>query len=288
MTNSQYSFDIDPSNFEQIVLKGDPNTPILVAFWAPRDEASETLMPILARLADEYQGRFILAKINAQEQQAIAGQFGIRSIPTAKMVKNGGLADEFTGAISEQEARDFLAKHVPAEAADPLQTQVDGLIEQGQASAALELLEASHIDAIEKPQLTLTHAKLLTASGDIEKAELKLASLAEEEQEKVEVKGLRARFYFARLIPEIPSPEELQQRLTENPKDSEAGYQLAAHNVMVNQLESALDLLLNIMRYDRKYEDDGARKAMLLIFNILGADNPLTGQYRNRIFNLLH
>jgi len=288
MTNSQYSFDIDPSNFEQIVLKGDPNTPILVTFWASRDQASEQLVPILIKLAAEYEGKFILAKIDAQAQQAIASQFGIRSVPTVKLVKNGGIADEFSGVLSEQEVRDFLTKHIPPEAADPLQAQVEGLIEQGQADAALQLLEASEIDASEKPQLTLTHAKLLTANGEIEKAELKLSSLSAEEQEGQEAKGLRARFFFAQIASESPDPAALQQRLAEDPKDSEASYQLAAHNVMINQLEAALDLLLNIMRTDRQYEDDGARKTMLRIFDILGSDNPLTGQYRNRIFNILH
>ncbi len=288
MTNSQYSFDIDPSNFEQIVLKGDPNTPILVAFWASRDEASEQLMPILIKLAAEYEGKFILAKIDAQAQQAIASQFGIRGVPTVKLVKNGGIADEFSGVLSEQETRDFLTKHIPPEAADPLQAQVEGLIEQGQADAALQLLEASDIDASEKPQLTLTHAKLLTANGEIEKAELKLSSLPTEEQEGQEAKSLRARFFFARIVAESPDPAALQQRLVENPRDSEASYQLAAHNVMINQFEAALDLLLKLMRTDRQYEDDGARKTMLRIFDILGSDSPLTGQYRNRIFNILH
>jgi len=287
MTESQHIVDLDPSNFEQIVVKGSLNTPVLVDFWAPWCEPCKSLTPVLEKLAEEYQGKFILAKLNTEEHQGLAAQFGIRSIPTIKLVKDGQIADEFSGALPEQEIREFLDRHI-AEEIDPLLAQVKSLARQGQVAEAIKLIEDSEDKANPNPELMVIHAKLLASGGHIEEAEAKLDSLPEDAQGGADVKSLRGRFFFDRVIAKAPSPEQLQQKLSETPQDSEAGYQLAAHGVMDNQFEPSLEQLLEIMQRDRKFMDDGARKAMLLIFDIMGPDNPLTGRFRTRIFNILH
>lgn len=287
MTETQTIFDLDPTNFEEIVLKGSLNVPVVVDFWAPWCEPCKSLAPILEKLAQEFEGRFILAKLNTEDHQSLAAQFGIRSIPTVKLIKDGKIIDEFSGALPEQEVRAFLEKHCAAEV-NALLGQVKQLAREGQVEVAIRLIEENEDDANPNPDLMIVHAKLLATTGDIEKAEAKLDALPEDDQKSVDAKALRARFFFDRIAADAPPPAELMKQLEEQPDDSEKGYQLAAHGVMDNQFAPALEQLITIMQRDREYLDDGARKAMVLIFDIIGADNPLTGRYRNRILNILH
>ena len=287
MTETQTIVDLDPSNFEEVVVKGSLNTPILVDFWAPWCEPCKSLAPILEKLANEYQGKFVLAKLNTEDHQHLAAQFGIRSIPTVKLIKDGKIADEFTGALPEAEIREFLDRHCGAEV-DPLVAQVNQLASTGQVEAAMQLITENEDPSNPNPELILTHAKLLAMTGDIESAEEKLDTLPEDDQKGTDAKSLKARFFFDRIAREAPPALELQETLEQNPEDNEVAYQLCAHGVMDNQFEPTLETLLGIMRRDRKFRDDGARKAMVLVFDILGSDNPLTGHYRKRIFNLLH
>ena len=118
MSDSPYIVEVTKENLESVVQQS-MQTPVLIDFWAGWCEPCQTLMPILAKLADEYQGAFILAKVDTEAEQEIAQQLGIRSLPTVKLVINGGVVDEFSGALPETEVRAFLDKHIEAAPADP-------------------------------------------------------------------------------------------------------------------------------------------------------------------------
>ena len=115
MSESPFIIDLTLENFEQVVLRDSQQTPVLIDFWASWCQPCQILMPLLSKLAEEYQGKFILAKLNTEEQQEIAAQFGIRSIPTVKLFKDGAQVDEFAGALPENDIRTFLDKHIPRE-----------------------------------------------------------------------------------------------------------------------------------------------------------------------------
>jgi putative thioredoxin len=286
MAESPYIFEVDQTNYEQIVLQGSFQVPVLVDFWATWCQPCQILMPVLAKLADEYQGRFIVAKINTEEQQAIAAQFGIRSIPTVKLFRYGEPVDEFMGALPEAEIRSFLEKYLPR-ASDGSVAQAEERLMAGDAAGALELLQQARENDPDNPRVLVAIAQTQAAAGDLDAAEQTLDQLPPEEQDKPEIRRVRGQLFFDRIALAAGPPEEVARRAAAAPEDSEARYQLAACQVMSNDVENALENLLGIMQQDRKFGDDAARNALLKLFDMLG-DDPSITRYRARMFNLLH
>jgi putative thioredoxin len=290
MADSPYIVEVTEENFQSVILEGSMQQPVLIDFWASWCQPCQALMPLLAKLAEEYKGKFILAKINTEEQQAIAAQFQIRSIPAVKLVYQGKLVDEFAGALPESEVRAFLDKHIPQEksAADQAIEQVYALLMQGESDQAAVLIQQVLEAEPSNPQAILAFAKLKATLGDMQAASEAIDSLPPEEQQKPEVAAMRAQMLFDKVASGAPSIEDLNAHLLADENNSEARYQLAAQLVMQNQLEHALDHLLTLMRKDREYGDDAARKAMIQVFDILGSDHPITKKYRTRMFNYLY
>ncbi|MEJ1297144.1 MAG: thioredoxin [Candidatus Sedimenticola sp. (ex Thyasira tokunagai)] len=287
MNSSDYIFEVTAENFEQVILQGSQSVPVLIDFWASWCQPCKSLMPILTSLAEAYQGKFILAKINTEEQQELATQFGIRSIPTVKLFKEGAEVDEFMGALPEAEIRAFLDRHIPRES-DDLVIQADLLIQQGDTEGAKKLLDRAKSEDPENSRILTACARLQAILGNIDEAETLLAALPVDEQDIPEVAGLRARFTFDRTAQAAPTAETLKQRLEINSSDSEALYQLAAHRVMENAHEEAMELLLQLLCKDRSYGDDAARKGLLALFDLLGGSGELVNSYRKQMFNALH
>ncbi len=287
MADSPFIHNVTVENFKQVVLQTSMSRPVLVDFWAEWCNPCKALMPTLAKLADEYQGKFILAKVNTEEQQQLAAHFGIRSIPCCKLFFKGQMVDEFMGALPEPEVRSFLDKHIPRES-DGLLAQAEQRLMQGDAEGAGSLIQqAAQLDP-GSPKVMLANARYLATVGRLDEAEQQLEALPAEEKSKPEVASLLARLQFDRSSAGSPPPEVLEQRLQENPGDSEAMHLLAQHRIMQNDYEGALELLLTLMQKDRAYGDDAARKDMLRIFELLGGQGDLVKRYRNRMFNLLH
>jgi putative thioredoxin len=287
MADSPFIFDVTAENFRQVVLETSMSRPVLVDFWAEWCNPCKALMPTLAKLADEYQGKFILAKVNTEQQQQLAAHFGIRSIPCVKLFFKGQMADEFLGALPEAEIRSFLDKHIPRES-DGLLAQAEQLLLQGDAEGASALIQQAAAMDPGSARVMLANARLLAATGKLDEAEQQIQAMPPEERDKPEVVAMLARLQFDRSTAGAPPVEVLEKRLQENPADCEALHQLANHRIVQNDLEGALELLLSLMQKDRSYGDDAARKDMLRIFELLGGQGDLVKRYRNRMFNLLH
>jgi putative thioredoxin len=243
-------------------------------------------MPILAKLADEFQGGFLLGKLNTEEEQELAGQFGIRSIPTVKLFRDGQPVDEFMGALPEQAVREFLERHLPRESDAQVAAAHERLL-GGDATGAIALLNAAREADPENPRITLALAEAQALSGDVDGAGETLASLPPGEQDKPEVAALKSHLYFAGEVAGAPDEAELQAKLESDPDDNEARLRLAMRKVVGQDYEAAMELLLELMQRDRSYGDDAGRNNLVKVFELLG-DDPRVGQYRRRMASLLY
>ncbi len=280
--STTYSFDVREDNFQQQVIEASHQQPVLVDFWATWCGPCKTLMPILTRLAEEYAGQFLLAKVEIDSAQSLAAQFGVRSVPTVKLVKNGQIVDEFTGALPEGQIRDFLDKHLE-KASDQDMQQALAEYQQGQTEAALEKMAAILQADPNNHNNTLIYANVLLREGQLEAAEKWLAALPADMQDNTEVATLRAKIEFMHVTENAPDLETLEKAVAEDPGNCEARYQLSARYILSGQLEAAMDQLLEIVKRDRKFKDDIGRKGLLKVFELLGNNHPLATQYRRKL-----
>ena len=162
--------DVTVENFETEVIAASMNTPVLVDFWAPWCGPCKSLGPVLEKLEADYGGRFKLVKINSDDEQQLAGAFGIRSIPTCVLMKGGRPLDGFMGALPEGKVREFLDRHLPSE--DEVQAEADTeeaeeLMESGDADAALAKLQEALAINPANDDARFDYVKLLIAQGDL-------------------------------------------------------------------------------------------------------------------------
>ena len=285
MAESPYIIDVTRDNYAQ-VMQASFKVPVLIDFWASWCQPCQVLMPILAKLADEYQGKFLLGKLNTEEEQEIAAQFGIRSIPNVKLFRNGQPVDEFLGAQPERTVREFIDRHVARESDVSVQKAREKLA-AGDADAAIALLNQAQESDPDNPRVVLALAGAQAAAGDVAAAEATLDGLPVAEQANPEIAALRSHLYFEGRAAGAPAASELEARLAADPGDHEARFQLALRKVVEQDYDTAMELLLELMKQDRSFGDDAGRNTLLKVFELLG-DDPRVGQYRRRMASMLY
>jgi putative thioredoxin len=276
--------EANAGNIQQL-LEMSMQVPVLLDCWAPWCEPCKNLMPVMEKLAREYNGAFILATLNIDENPQIAEQLGVRSVPDVKLISQGGLVDQFQGALPEKQIREWLAKYFPPPAEAPLSPEEEAAaaFEAGDYPAALAIYQELVAQWPEHTDYQVEMARVLAASEQADDALAVLDNLPPEVRDAAPARGVRASIEFAE---EAPSAEEIAA-LGER-DDSEACYQRAMRQVADGQYEDGLEALLTLMKQDRAYQDDIARKTLLRVFDALGADHPLTVSYRRKLFALLY
>ena len=281
---NDWTIEAGEDNFEADVLERSHEVPVLVDFWAPWCGPCRVLGPVLEKLADEYSGKFVLAKINVDESPSIAGAFGVQGIPAVKLIKDGEIAGEFTGALPEPAVREMLSRYLPSEYDEQADEAAD-LEEQGK-SADAQTIYQSILDA--EP----THAKSLVGlgrvlmnAGDRESALKTLERISPAAEERKIADRLIARLQLQG--DQSVDEATLRQKLAAQPDSLEARFELAQALAANEKFEEALSEFLNIVKSDREFRDDGARKAMVQIFEVLGPNHPLTDKYRSELATVL-
>lgn len=288
-TDTPYIFDATDADFQQSVIENSFHKPVLVDFWADWCAPCKALMPLLAKIAEEYRGELLLAKVNCDVEQQIVGQFGIRSLPTVVLFKDGQPVDGFAGAQPESAIRAMLEPHVqlpPAQEASPLE-QAESLFAESrftEAEATLkQLLSEDNSNALG----LILYARCLAERGELGEAETVLGAVTGDEH-KAALAGAKAQLTFLRQAASLPEVAELKTRLAQNPGDDEAAYQLCIQQLARQQYEAALDGLLKLFQRNRSYADGLPHKSLLQVFELLGGDHPLVTQYRRKLFAAIY
>jgi putative thioredoxin len=280
MSQSQWVVDVGDHDFETAVLERSKTTPVVVDFWAPWCGPCRAIGPLLERLAQEHQGAFILAKVNVDEAPAVAEAFGIQSIPAVKAFRDGVLVGEFIGAQPESTVRRLLELALP--------TPVDAVVAHA-ATLAPEAAEAKLREALEaEPRhagALIALARLLAGRDEAAEA-LRLLELVSPPSPLLpEAERLAAAL---RMRADGAGDEAaLRARVDADPNDLRARLDLGRTLAALGRHEDALSELLGVVQRDRRFADDGARKAMVDLFAVLGSDHPLTDRFRGELAKVL-
>jgi putative thioredoxin len=289
MADSPFIFEANTQNFAQLVLQNSQQVPVLVDFWADWCQPCRTLTPILTKLIDEYRGAFILVKVNTDQNQALAAQLGVRSLPTVKLFKEGKIVDEFMGALPEAEIRKFLNKH-RTRPTEPYRQQALMMQEEGDLAGAINLLGQVLQHEPDFYEAALDLALMLLESGEVDQAEALVNQVPENSVAPELIQKLRAEIKLARLKAQSEGQDtsELEQRIAQNPQDYGAMLELAKIRVAQGRTEEGLELYLKVMKADRSFGDDAGRQGLIASFDLLGPSDPLVKKYRSKMFSLLY
>lgn len=278
-------FDATTAGFETEVLARSLETPVLVDFWADWCGPCKTLGPILEKLAGEFNGGFVLAKVDTEAEQQIAAAFQIRSIPTVFLVKGGQIVDGFQGALPEGQVREFL-KHHGVEPGAPAEEEVEVAAPPPDPHAEVlrlrKLVEAEPDTGEHRLDLALA----LLKTGAAAEAETLLDALPANLSTDDRAVTARARLGFAALLKDAPPVQTLQAAIAADAGDLQARHLLGAHAIVAGDAEAGLEQFLEMLRRDRDWRDGLPKKALIDAFRVI-EDEDLVGRYRRKMSSLL-
>ncbi len=285
--NNPYVIEIDEQNFVSGVAENSHRVPVFLDFYADWCAPCKTLMPILTKLAEEYQGKFILAKVNSDEQKELAAQFSIKSLPTVKIVRNGKSIDEFQGAKSEKDLRQLIEKVIDHEW-DLLHEQAIEQIHLGELSNAIDILQKANKLQPNHLQIRIDLASVLFQTNNITEANSVIETFTREDKQSEDVKSLLTRVTYQQIVDKAPSLAELETKIKDNPEDLESRNQLIATLVLSGQYEPALQELLTLMKLEMNTSQSNGKQGLLNVFNLLGNSGELVKRYRAKMSSLLN
>ena len=278
--------DIDQNNAQQYLIDESFNRPVVVDFWADWCAPCKQLMPVLEKLADEYAGEFLLAKINADEQQDISQQLGARSLPTVMVFKDGKPVDGFAGAQPETAVREMLQKHLPSPW-DAKIAEATELLDQGDIAGGLTLLRAAWEESAKLLDTTLAYAGALVEANRLDEAEEVLDEVRLVDRDALH-EQLVAQIQLKREAGKSPEVEALESKLASDESNHAVRVKLAVQLTTGAHYRDALEHLLFVLRADRDWNNGDARRLYLDTIASIGKGDPLAAEYQRKLFSILY
>lgn len=294
MQAEQFIIDVTEHNLTE-VLEASRRMPVIVDFWADWCQPCQQMAPVLEKIVREQAGRVLLAKVNADQQQVIAGQFGVRSLPTLKLVYQGQLVAELSGLQTEAALRQWLApvlgnpEEDEAAQEEAFLEQVRGAIAAGHGEQAEAVLRQTLAQEPDRHALRALLVEYLLGDGRVQDAQSVLAEVAEDVET---LRPFRARFALLEEFAEAPVPLSELARQIDQPESPEkqaaALYTYGLQAAAAGQFRDGLEALLRLLRDHPGYREGVARAALLKVFDCLPKGDPLASEYRRKMFNYLY
>jgi putative thioredoxin len=282
--------EVSTQTFVKDVIEESKRQPVLIDFWAPWCGPCKQLTPILEKVVKAAKGKVKLAKMNIDEHPSIPGQMGIQSIPAVIAFVNGQPADGFMGALPEGQVTAFierLTKGAVAGETKDLLKEADAALAQGNAAAAAEI----YAEVLEEDSANVAAiaglARCYVATGALDQAKKTLAMVPESKRNDAAVAAARAALEVAEQAGSVGPVAELEQKVNANPLDHQARFDLAVALNAKGKRQEAVDHLTEIVRRDRKWNDDGARKQLVQFFEAWGPTDEATVNGRKRLSSIL-
>jgi putative thioredoxin len=286
--------DTTTAGFKTDVIDESANQPVLVDFWAPWCGPCKQLGPIIERVVQSAGGAVKLVKMNIDDHPAIPGQMGIQSIPAVVAFAGGKPVDAFMGAVPESQIRQFIDKlvkdHGGGSAEDDLKAaieQANAALEAGDFNTAAQIFGAVLQQDPDNTASLAGMAECLIAAGQKDRARAMIDGLSDEQKGVPEIAALVARFTLEDEVASLGDPDALESRLASDPNDHQARFDMAKILNVRGDREKAADYLLHIMKADRQWQDDGARKQLLTFFEAWGPTDPVTLSARRRLSSMM-
>ncbi|MEL0586215.1 MAG: tetratricopeptide repeat protein [Candidatus Thiodiazotropha sp. (ex. Lucinoma kazani)] len=285
MTTPSYILEGTADNFDRLVLENSKRGLVIADFWATWVGPSLKQQQIFIDLAQRYEGRFLLVSINTDEQKALAERFGVRSLPSFKLFRHGDLVGEYHGVQPESDYPRIIDEYVQKQL-DSSSREAIAAWQSGDPERALKILAEAVVKDPQNLSLPALMTKILMRQERFREAYDLLSALPEQAQEGVEIRNLLAHLDIIVTAEDADELEAIQHRLAMNPKDADTRYQLAAVTLIGDDLEAALDLLLDLVRNHSTYRNGIARKAMQAVLDRLDAKDEQVARYRRELFRL--
>lgn len=285
-----FIIDGNTEDFAVNVVQASMEGPVLVDFWADWCGPCKQLTPILEKVVTQAAGAIKLVKINADQNQQLAQQLRIQSLPTVMAFKNGQAVDGFMGALPESEVKKFIEKHIGGGVApspvEQMLEQAAATLEAGDAEMASQMYQQILQAEDTNPEAFAGLIRALVALGDLESAQ-QVSEAAPEDAKSAELDSARAALELALQAADAGDTGELEAAITANPKDHQARFDLSAALMAKGDQEGAMTQLLESIAIDRTWNDEAARKQLLTLFEAFGPTHELTLSGRRRLSSIL-